>query len=51
MSDLHPALIPWIDALAQADAEDYLRSQAALQADSSEERTKPVPLPGMDKAA
>lgn len=51
MSDLSPILTPWIDALARKAAQDYLRAEAAREADSSAERTEPVPLPAMDKAA
>lgn len=52
VSDQLPAsLLPWIDALAKQAAQDYLRAEAAQQADSSDESTKRVPLPEMDKAA
>ena len=51
MTSPSPILAPWIDALAQQYVEDYLRPEAANQADSSDDRTKPVPLPAMDKAA
>lgn len=51
MSDLAPILNPWIDALAKQAAEDYLRLEAANQSGSSDECTKPVPLPDLDQAA
>lgn len=51
MSSLTPAQLAWIDALAQQDAEDYLREEAARRLASEAERTERVPLPDMDKAA
>lgn len=44
-------LLPWIDALARKAAQDYLRSEAVLQAEAAACSTKPVPLRDMDKAA
>ena len=44
-------LLAWIDALAQQSARDYLRQEAAQQAETGDDRTKPVPLRDMDKAA
>lgn len=49
--DLSPVLVPWVDALALQFVADYLRSEAAQQAGSSDGSTKPVPLPALDKAA
>jgi hypothetical protein len=49
---LHPALLQVIEALAQDEARrDYLAAQAAREAGSSAERTKPAPLPATDRAA
>lgn len=50
-TDLRPALLPWIDALAAQDAEDYLREEAAQRLAPDAERTERVPLPAVDKAA
>ena len=46
-----PVILRLVDALALADAADYLREQATLRNDSSDERTNPVPLQQSDKAA
>jgi hypothetical protein len=49
---LHPALLEVIEALAKDEARrDYLAAQAAREAASSDERTKPVPLPATERAA
>jgi hypothetical protein len=51
VTELHPALQLWIDALAAQDAEDYLREEATRRLASDAERTERVPLPAVDKAA
>jgi hypothetical protein len=48
---LTPSQLAWIDALAQQDAEDYLREEAARRLASGDQRTERVPLPDLDKAA
>lgn len=48
---LLPPLLSWIDALARQAARDYLREEAARQADPGAERTERAPLRDMDKAA
>jgi hypothetical protein len=51
MADLDPTLLPWIDALARQLATEYLTGKRPPGNDSSDERTKPVPLPDLNKAA
>lgn len=52
MSEQLPApLLAWIDALARQAARDYLRAEAAREADAGDERTERAPLRDMDKAA
>lgn len=51
MTRLSPSMLAWIDALAEQDAQDYLREDAARRLASEAERTERVPLPDMDKAA
>jgi hypothetical protein len=51
MREFPSILLPWIDALARQVAEDYLRLQAAPQAEHSQSSTYHVPLHQLDKAA
>lgn len=44
-------LLALIDALAENAAADYLRLEAANQHAMAAERTNPVPLPELDRAA
>lgn len=49
---LSPSLLRLVQALAEdAAQEDYLAAQATREAASSDQRTKPVPLPATDRAA
>ena len=50
-TNLTPAHLRLIDALARKDAEDYLREQAALRLADAADRTDPVPLLQPGKAA
>ena len=50
-TNLTPAHLRLIDALARKDAQDYLREQAALRLANAAERTNPVPLLPAHKAA
>jgi hypothetical protein len=48
---MSPALARLIEALAEQAAQDYLSEQAALLLGSGTDRSEPVPLPALDKAA
>lgn len=51
MNALPSPLLALIDALAENAAADYLRLEAANQHAMAAERTNPVPLPELDRAA
>ncbi|MFK2904538.1 hypothetical protein ISP17_11230 [Dyella ginsengisoli] len=50
-TSLHPALAPLIEALARQAAQDYLTAQAAASNDPAGERSEPVALHPVDRAA
>lgn len=51
MSTLSPPMLSLIDALAEKAVADYLRPEASPDKAEGDQRTNPVPLPAMDKAA
>lgn len=51
MNTLPHPMLRLIDALAEKAVADYLRPKAASDKADGDERTNPVPLPALDKAA
>ena len=51
MTTLSLPMLRLIDALAEKAVADYLRPEAAPDMAEGDQRTNPVPLPAMDKAA